>query len=33
MIMIQQLLDSLGEYEEKVKIPAGYWLKALKELS
>ena len=33
MMLIQQVLDSLCEYEEEVKIPTEYWLKALKELS
>jgi len=32
MIMIQQVLDSLSEFEKEVKIPTEYWLKALQEL-
>ena len=32
MVMIQQVLDSLEEYEKGVKIPKEYWLSALQEL-
>lgn len=32
MIMIQQVLDSLGEIEKGVKMPKEFWLKALQEL-